>query len=381
MEQEQEDFNRQLFSQILEPLRAMVTGAPLEDARHLAQRYSRMRQEAETQAAEVSRRHARVREAPIPENVAKFHAAESKMHELKANMAVLGKEAATALASVESQQQRLTFQRLVSLVEGEKSYHERIATILGGVEAEMVSEKQRKESAPPVIPSTYSLEKTKYFLAEAMHAFDAASEKELSLAVDDYVVVRKVSLSGWSEGECRGKAGWFPSEHVEKRLRIPTNSFENAAESILAHEVLEFYQVQSLLMTISVESSPILSKVRPMLYQARTTPIEKVLGRCGTSLHNKAPIFTTEPKRMFMSWHKRPFGSASISYSIRSRLTPQCAAMHDIVGGRVLATLGMLPNMHALDCLGPNSKACWGAKSLDLESDATPAYGTSKGIN
>ncbi|XP_028092901.1 SH3 domain-containing protein 3-like isoform X2 [Camellia sinensis] len=194
MEQEQEDFNRQLFSQILEPLRAMVTGAPLEDARHLAQRYSRMRQEAETQAAEVSRRHARVREAPIPENVAKFHAAESKMHELKANMAVLGKEAATALASVESQQQRLTFQRLVSLVEGEKSYHERIATILGGVEA------------------------------EAMHAFDAASEKELSLAVDDYVVVRKVSLSGWSEGECRGKAGWFPSEHVEKRLRIPTSS-------------------------------------------------------------------------------------------------------------------------------------------------------------
>ncbi|CAL5345300.1 unnamed protein product [Camellia sinensis] len=208
MEQEQEDFNRQLFSQILEPLRAMVTRAPLEDARHLAQRYSRMRQEAETQAAQVSRRHARVREAPIPENVAKLHAAESKMHELKANMAVLGKVAATALASVE----------------GEKSYHERIATILGGVEAEMVSEKQRKESAPPVIPSTYSLEKTKYFLAEAMHAFDAASEKELSLEVGDYVVVRKVSLSGWSEGECRGKAGWFPSEHVEKRLRIPTSS-------------------------------------------------------------------------------------------------------------------------------------------------------------
>ena len=35
--------------QILEPLRAMISGAPLEDARHLAQRYSRMRQEAETQ--------------------------------------------------------------------------------------------------------------------------------------------------------------------------------------------------------------------------------------------------------------------------------------------------------------------------------------------
>ena len=38
------------------------------------------------------------------------------MQELKANMAVLGKEAAAALASVESQQQRLTFQRLVAMV-------------------------------------------------------------------------------------------------------------------------------------------------------------------------------------------------------------------------------------------------------------------------
>ncbi|CAN6722314.1 unnamed protein product [Malus baccata var. baccata] len=32
-----------------EPLRAMIVGAPLEDARHLAQRYARMRQEAEAQ--------------------------------------------------------------------------------------------------------------------------------------------------------------------------------------------------------------------------------------------------------------------------------------------------------------------------------------------
>lgn len=38
------------------------------------------------------------------------------MQELRANMAVLGKEASTALAAVESQQQRLTFQRLVALV-------------------------------------------------------------------------------------------------------------------------------------------------------------------------------------------------------------------------------------------------------------------------
>ncbi|KAK4491610.1 hypothetical protein RD792_002365 [Penstemon davidsonii] len=227
VEKEQEDYNRLLFTQVLEPLRAMIAGSPLEDARHLAQRYSKLRQEAEAQAAEVSRRHARVRESPIPENVAKLHAAESRMQELRANMAVLGKEAAAALAAVESQQQRLTFQRLVSMIEGERTYHERVATILGNIEAEMVSEKQRKEAAPPVTPLSHTSEKTKYFLAEAMHAFDATSDKELSLAVGDYVVVRKVNPSGWSEGECKGRAGWFPSSHVEKRQRIPTNYTAN----------------------------------------------------------------------------------------------------------------------------------------------------------
>ncbi|KAF6156171.1 hypothetical protein GIB67_024141 [Kingdonia uniflora] len=235
-------------TRILEPLRAMIAGSPLEDARHLAQRYSRMRQEAETQAAEVSRRQTRVREFPNTENAAKLNAAESKMHELRANMAVLGKEAAASLAAVESQQQKLTFQRLVAMVEGERIYHERVALILTEVEAEMVSEKQRKESAPPTIKSESLTENVKYFLAEAMHAFNAASEKELSLAVGDYVVVRKdgckyvwlshggevplpglatdseVAQSGWAEGECKGKSGWFPSEYVEKRQRLPTSN-------------------------------------------------------------------------------------------------------------------------------------------------------------
>ncbi|KAL3616955.1 SH3 domain-containing protein 3 [Castilleja foliolosa] len=222
VEKEQEDFTRLLFTQVLEPLRAMITGTPLEDARHLAQRYSKMRQEAEAQATEVVRRQARVRESPIPENVAKLHAAETRMQELKANMAVLGKEAAAALAAVESQQQRLTFQRLVTMVEGERTYHERVATILGNVENEMVSEKQRKEAAPPVTP-LHTSGKTKYFLAEAVHAFDATSDKELSLSVGDFVVVRKVSPSGWAEGECQGRAGWFPTTFVEKRRRVPTN--------------------------------------------------------------------------------------------------------------------------------------------------------------
>ncbi|KAM7270917.1 hypothetical protein ACFE04_030131 [Oxalis oulophora] len=224
MEKEVEDMNRLLSSQVLEPLRAMINGAPLEDARHLAQRYSRMRQEAEAQAAEVSKRQLRVKEAPIPENVAKLQVAEARMHELKANMAVLGKEAAAALAAVEAQQQRLTLQRLLALVEGEKNHHLRLAASLGDVEAEMVMEKQHKESGLPVIPSENGSERPTYFLAEAVHPFYAEIDKELSLEVGDYVVVRKVSPSGWSEGECKGKGGWFPSAYVERRHRIPTNN-------------------------------------------------------------------------------------------------------------------------------------------------------------
>ncbi|XP_058095395.1 SH3 domain-containing protein 3 isoform X3 [Magnolia sinica] len=229
VEKEQEDFNRTLSSQVLEPLKAMINGAPLEDARHLAQRYSRMRHEAEVQASEVSKRQARARELATSENTAKLQASELKMQEVKANMAVLGKEAAAALSAVEAQQQRLTFQRLVCMVEAEKVYHQRVAEILDGIQAEMILDKQRKDSAPPEPPAATCSENAMYFLAEVMHAFDAASEKELSLAVGDYVVVRQITPAGWSEGECKGKAGWFPSAFVEKRQQIPNS---NVATSV-----------------------------------------------------------------------------------------------------------------------------------------------------
>lgn len=224
VEKEHEELNRLLSSQVLDPLRQMINGPPLEDARHLAQRYSRMRQEAETHKEEISRRQARVRESPTAEQVAKLHAAEAKMQELKANMAVLGKEASTALAAVDAQQQRLTFQRLVAMVESEKTFHLRVASIFGEIETEIVSDRQKKESAPPVVVSQNGSEKTMYFLAEAMHPYDAETEKELSFSKGDFIVVRKVSQTGWSEGECNGKGGWFPSGYVEKRQRIPSSN-------------------------------------------------------------------------------------------------------------------------------------------------------------
>ncbi|RWW55540.1 hypothetical protein BHE74_00037821 [Ensete ventricosum] len=141
--------------QVAEPLRAMVMGAPLEDARHLAQRYDRVRQEAEAQvillqttiiilsgklsfcdtgksihkaplfedmldsqqAIEVSKRQIKVRETVgSGDNISKLEAAEAKLQDLKSNMAVLGKEAVAAMTAVEAQQQRLTLQRLIAMV-------------------------------------------------------------------------------------------------------------------------------------------------------------------------------------------------------------------------------------------------------------------------
>ena len=58
-----------------------------------------------------------MREAAVnADNAVKLEAAEAKLHDLKSNMAILGKEAAAAMAAVEAQQQRLTLQRLIATV-------------------------------------------------------------------------------------------------------------------------------------------------------------------------------------------------------------------------------------------------------------------------
>uniref|UniRef100_A0A5B6ZWL2 Putative SH3 domain-containing protein n=1 Tax=Davidia involucrata TaxID=16924 RepID=A0A5B6ZWL2_DAVIN len=241
MEKEHGNLLKALGTQVAEPLRAMVMGAPLEDARHLAQRYDRIRQEAESQAIEVSKRQAKVREGTgNPDIALKLEAAEAKLQDLKSNMAVLGKEAAAAMAAVEAQQQRLTLQRLVAMVESERTFHQRVLQILDQLEGEMTSERQRIEAAPS--PSTDSVppppayeevngvfaspthngstDSMDYFLGEVMYSYRSASDVELNLSVGDYVVVRKVSNNGWAEGECKGKAGWFPFEYIERRERV-----------------------------------------------------------------------------------------------------------------------------------------------------------------
>ncbi|CAI9299432.1 unnamed protein product [Lactuca saligna] len=241
MEKERGNLLKSFGTQVAEPLRAMVMGAPLEDARHLAQRYDRMRQEAEAQAVEVSKRQARVREGTgNPDILMKLEAAESKLQDLKSNMAILGREAASAMAAVEGQQQKMTLQRLISMIESERAYHQKVVQILDQLEGEMVSERQRIEAAPtPPIettppPPSYeevnnaftsptqngSNDEVDYFLGEVMYSFHAESDVELNLSLGDYVVIRKVSNNGWAEGECKGKAGWFPVGYIERRERV-----------------------------------------------------------------------------------------------------------------------------------------------------------------
>ncbi|XP_078441902.1 SH3 domain-containing protein [Wolffia australiana] len=247
IEKEHSNLLKALGTQVAEPLRAMVMGAPLEDARHLAQRYDRMRQEAEAQSVEVFKRQMKVRESPGSlDLVSRLEASEAKLQELKSSMAILGKEAMAAMAAVEAQQQRLTLQRLIAMVESERAYHHRALQILDQLEGEMVSERQRIEATPspvgvdgdappppPHPPGPYeenggfsssafegSMNSAGYFLGEVMQSYRAESDVELSLSVGDFVVVRKVANNGWAEGESKGKAGWFPAAFIEKRERV-----------------------------------------------------------------------------------------------------------------------------------------------------------------
>ncbi|GAY65697.1 hypothetical protein CUMW_243130 [Citrus unshiu] len=68
-------------------------------------------------------------------------------------------------------------------------------------------------------------------ILQVIHPFDAQANGELSLSIDDYVVVRQVAPIGWSEGECKGQAGWFPSAYVERQEKAPASKISEANSS------------------------------------------------------------------------------------------------------------------------------------------------------
>lgn len=262
IERERDNMHRMLGTQVADPLKSMVTGAPLEDARNLTQRYDKLRQEAESLVGEIHKRVQKSREGLTgPENAQKLQFLEQRMMELSGTMSVLGKEAASAMMAVEAQQQRQTLQRLISMVEAERAFHRRASDVLDQLYSQMISERHRGDAQtgesgssnpfasmppPPPFYEEVTEESTglgdgfggsappnsSYFLGEAIHSFDAETSAELSLAVGDIVVVRQVSPTGWSEGELRGKAGWFPSTFVEPRQRVPASKIIESGVNI-----------------------------------------------------------------------------------------------------------------------------------------------------
>ncbi|XP_019174744.1 PREDICTED: SH3 domain-containing protein 2-like [Ipomoea nil] len=235
MEDERETMLGILGQQVSEPLRAMVNGAPLEDARRLTHRYDRMRQELEAQFSEVIRRQSKFRDSSA-ESLVKLKNSEAKLTELKSSMLVLGKEAIVSMLSVEEEQQQTTYQKLLTMVDAERSYHRNVIATLEKLHSEMILEEQSNESSlqssfsqrevhdPASNGSSHLGDDDKNendFIAKVIHPFDAQGDGELSLELDDHVVVRQAAPTGWSEGESKGKCGWFPSAYVEKIGEAP----------------------------------------------------------------------------------------------------------------------------------------------------------------
>ncbi|XP_057965143.1 SH3 domain-containing protein 2-like isoform X1 [Malania oleifera] len=251
MEEERETLIAILGDQVSEPLRSLVAGAPLEDARHLTHRYDSLRQEVEVQAAEVLRRQSKSKDPGVPsETSTKLQSAEAKLVELKSAMMALGREATAAMLAVESQQQRITLERLLMMVDAERSYHQSIVSILEKLHAKMILEKQRSESSSqsltmqrdvhPTHEDTYFNgsnaeelmdQNDMHFIAKVIHPFDAQADGELTLSIDDYIVVRQVAPNGWSEGECKGRAGWFPSAYIERQDKAPASKILETGSS------------------------------------------------------------------------------------------------------------------------------------------------------
>ncbi|XP_060210358.1 SH3 domain-containing protein 1-like [Lycium barbarum] len=102
---------------------------------------------AAARATEVIRRQSKFREASS-ESLAKLKNAETRLSELKSSVLILGKEATDAMLSVEEEQQQITFQKLRTMVDAERSYHQNVVSILEKLHSEMLEEEQLNESSP-----------------------------------------------------------------------------------------------------------------------------------------------------------------------------------------------------------------------------------------
>ncbi|XP_021768380.1 SH3 domain-containing protein 2-like isoform X1 [Chenopodium quinoa] len=212
---------------VCKSLQALVRSAELEDARLLVRRYDKLWQEVEAQAADVLRLRSKSTEgSKSEENSIKLENAEEKLDYLKSRLMALGKEATSAMLSVEAHQQKMTFHQLVVMLNAERSYHRNVLAMLEKVLPEIIQLEQLCESSLPedATESHSNGSKEHYieqeddacYVAKVVHPFDAQAEGELSLLAGDIVVVQQVIPGGWSKGECNGKTGWFPTPYVQR---------------------------------------------------------------------------------------------------------------------------------------------------------------------
>nr|XP_048319616.1 SH3 domain-containing protein 1-like [Ziziphus jujuba var. spinosa] len=117
IEKEREDLLKTLTDQVCEPLRTQINGAPLEDARHMAYRYDKLRQDVEAKVTEILRRRSKSRDLSMSgESAVKLQSAEARLADLKSSTVALGREATAAMLSVQDQQQQMTFHKLLTML-------------------------------------------------------------------------------------------------------------------------------------------------------------------------------------------------------------------------------------------------------------------------
>ncbi|XP_060673803.1 SH3 domain-containing protein 1 [Ziziphus jujuba] len=117
IEKEREDLLKTLTDQVCEPLRTQINGAPLEDARHIAYYYDKLRQDVEAKVTEILRRRSKSRDLSMSgESAVKLQSAEARLADLKSSTVALGREATTAMLSLEDQQQQMTFHKFLTMI-------------------------------------------------------------------------------------------------------------------------------------------------------------------------------------------------------------------------------------------------------------------------
>ncbi|KAF5794281.1 hypothetical protein HanXRQr2_Chr08g0326321 [Helianthus annuus] len=126
---------------------------------------------------------------------------EAWLSELRSSMITLQKEAIFAMLSVEEQQQQITLQKLLMIVifhssdcGYRRSYRRQVLSILEKLHAELILAKVIVPSGDVTQRVHNENKDYDYFIRKVIHPFDVQANGELSLNVDDYVIVCQVPL-------------------------------------------------------------------------------------------------------------------------------------------------------------------------------------------